>query len=259
MFALSKILWELTRPSTLAVLLVFVGLALSRGRHSRGGRRLTLVGGAVFLAIGVFPSFNLFLAPLENRFPQIRDMPTHVDGIIVLGGALDLDQAARRGIPAMNAAAERMTTFATLARAYPNARLVFTGGSSALQPGSLMEADVARQIFDGLGLDTRHIIYERDSRNTFENAVLTKALVDPRPGETWLLITSAAHMPRSVGIFRKVGWPVLAWPVAYKSDRSGDGLNIGHNLSDFDWAVHEWTGLLAYRLLDRTDALFPAP
>ncbi|HLN22373.1 MAG TPA: YdcF family protein [Patescibacteria group bacterium] len=257
MFALSKILWELTRPSTLTLLLILAGLWLSRGRWRQGGRRLALVGGGVFLTIAVPPTFILLLAPLENRFPQIHEMPAQVDGIIVLGGALNLDQAARHGIPALNAAAERMTTFVTLARHYPNARLVFTGGSSALRPGSLMEADVARQLFDGLGLDTRRVIFERDSRNTFENAILTKALVDPRPGETWVLVTSAGHMPRSVGIFRKIGWPVLPWPVAYKG---GDGrLEIGENLSQFDWTVHEWTGLLVYRLLGRTDALFPAP
>jgi uncharacterized SAM-binding protein YcdF (DUF218 family) len=258
MFTLSKILWELTRPSTLLLLLIIAGVLLSWTRWHRGGRRLAWICGLIFLGIALPPTFNLLLAPLEQRFPQVREMPAQVDGIIVLGGALELNQAERYGIPALNAAAERMTTFVTLARRYPNARLVFSGGSSALRPGSLMEADVARQLFEGLCLDSRRITFERESRNTFENASLTKTLVDPRPSETWLLITSAAHMPRSVGIFRKIGWPVVAWPVAYKSGGSGN-LAVGEHLSQFDWAVHEWTGLLAYRLLGRTDTVFPAP
>jgi uncharacterized SAM-binding protein YcdF (DUF218 family) len=160
----------------------------------------------------------------------------------------------------LNNAAERITEFVALARRYPEARLVFTGGSGFVFPGALREADVIHHVLDGLGSDLSRITFERESRNTYENALFSRPLVNPGTGETWLLITSAAHMPRSVGIFRRAGWPVLAYPVDYRSTRelswSPDLLS---GLDALNESLREWVGLVAYRLMDRTDALFPAP
>jgi len=147
-----------------------------------------------------------------------------------------------------------------LARRYPEARLVFTGGSGYVFTGELRETDVVRHVLDGLGFDVSRIAFERESRNTFENAAFSRRLVNPQAGETWILITSAAHMPRSVGIFRRAGWPVLAYPVDYRSTHeltwSPDLLS---GLDALNESLREWVGLIAYRLMDRTNALFPAP
>jgi uncharacterized SAM-binding protein YcdF (DUF218 family) len=105
-------------------------------------------------------------------------------------------------------------------------------------------------------------VIERDSRNTDENARFTKALMKPQPGETWVLITSARHMPRSVGIFRKEGWRVLAYPVDYLTPRSvgfGVGFGLASGLAAVDTAAYEWFGLVYYRLSGRIDAFFPGP
>ena len=153
-----------------------------------------------------------------------------------------------------------MTEFVRLAKRYPEARLVFSGGSGLLRttPGAPSEADVARLFFQQQGLDLGRAIFEDRSRNTFENVAFSKSIVKPFPGQVWLLVSSAQDMPRTVGIFRKLNWPVVPVPVAYKSD-SRHSFLLGDNLQDLDRASHEWLGLLVYRLTGKTNALFPAP
>jgi uncharacterized SAM-binding protein YcdF (DUF218 family) len=106
------------------------------------------------------------------------------------------------------------------------------------------------------------VTLEPRSRNTVENAVFSKAIAQPKPGERWLLVTSAQHMPRSVGAFRQAGFPVEAYPVAWRTDvhyRFGLSLTIGSNLARLDLAANEWVGLLAYWLAGQSSALWPAP
>jgi uncharacterized SAM-binding protein YcdF (DUF218 family) len=174
---------------------------------------------------------------------------------------MDEQVTAARGRAALNDAAERLVAFAELARRHPQARLVFAGGSASLTGSRLTEADAAEVYFREIGLDPGRVIYENRSRNTWENAVFTRALVEPKPGERWLLVTSAAHMPRSMGIFRRVGFPVAAFPVDYRTTGHGWRFHgrAGGALELVDSAVHEWIGLVVYRLADKTDALFPAP
>jgi uncharacterized SAM-binding protein YcdF (DUF218 family) len=261
LFVLSKLLWLVLRPGTFAVLLAFVGLlAVWRGR--RWGRWPILAGIGFYLALLVLPLHVWVQKPLEDRFPRPDPPPVRVDGIVVLGGAVEQDLTEARGIPSLNGAAERMTEPVALMRRYPDARLVFTGGQGALLHGGLTEADVARQLWTGMGVPPERVFFETASRNTHENAVLARALAKPRPGETWLLITSASHMPRSVGVFRQAGWTVVPWPVNY---RTGSGINVWLNaslparLGEFEWSTREWIGMVAYWLMGRTDAVFPAP
>ena len=261
-FIIAKLGGILTSPSTLLLLCCVIGLVLIWRRPSVAGRRFLLVGIGGFLAVYLLPLDQWALLPLEDRFPQVTDPPAHVDGIIVLGGAVIPEITAERGIPSLNSAAERMTTGVALALRYPSARLVFTGGQGALVAGQAKEADVARMLFTSLGVPADRMIFERESRTTWENAVMTKALVKPQPGQTWLLVTSASHMPRSVGIFRKVGWQVVPWPVGYKTGWDWHlwlPFDLGIRLSQLDLAAHEWIGLVAYRLEGRTTALFPGP
>lgn len=68
-----------------------------------------------------------------------------------------------------------------------------------------------------MGLDQNRITYEPEARNTFENAALTYRKLQPGPNEVWLLVTSAQHMPRAVGVFRKIGWALIPYPVDYQT------------------------------------------
>jgi uncharacterized SAM-binding protein YcdF (DUF218 family) len=261
-FIISKLLWILLRPSSLLLLLGLFGLLLLFLRRRRGALTfLSLSLGGMALAV-MLPIGPLLLSPLEDRFPTVTDPPAQVDGIIVLGGALETEISEARGMPSLNDAAERMTTFVTLAHRYPKAILAFTGGNGHLLRGRLTEADVARALFESLGLPADRMHYENASRTTYENAVHLKAVLAPRPEQHWILITSAWHMPRSVGLFRKAGWTVLPWPVAYKTAWRLDTLILGglpERLGMIDVAIHEWVGLGAYWLLGRSSALFPAP
>jgi uncharacterized SAM-binding protein YcdF (DUF218 family) len=259
LFILSKIASLLLRPSTLLLLCCLAGLLL--GVRRRAARVLLWIGVGGFLAVMLLPLDQWALLPLEDRFPRPAP-PAHVDGIIVLGGAIMPDMSEDRGIPSLNAAAERMTEGVALARRYPEARLVFTGGTAALIPGRMTEAGAAERLFTALGIPPARLTVEDVSRTTWENAVETRARIQPHPGETWLLVTSADHVARGVGAFRAVGWDVIGWPVGYKS---GHGWRlwlpgpIGTRLAMLDEAVHEWIGLVVYRALGHSSALFPAP
>lgn len=261
MFALSKLLWPIFSPANFLVLLLVVALLLHLLGRRRAGVTLTALVTVAFLALTFLPVGARMLYPLEARFPQ-PTWPERVDGVIVLGGAVDPAATAFWGRPVVNHAADRMTEFVWLARRYPEAKLVFTGGSGSLTRQDLTEAPVARQVFERLGLPAERVLFEDKSRNTYENAVFTRDLVKPQPGETWVLITSAYHMPRSYGIFRKLGWKVLPDPVAYytaEDSTSRIGPNLVGDFNLIDEAVHEWLGLLSYRLMGRTDAVFPGP
>jgi uncharacterized SAM-binding protein YcdF (DUF218 family) len=261
-FFASKLLWWPARPGTAAILLVIIGLALLwRGR--RAGRWPALLGIGFLALLALLPLDQPVLLPLENRFPRPAQEPAHIDGILVLGGAVEQHLTKAHGIPALNGAAERMTEPVALMRRHPEARLVFTGGSASLAPDGSTEADVARRLWLDLGVPADRMAFETQSRNTFENAAFTLRMVGPKPGETWLLITSASHMPRSMGVFRQAGWAgIIAWPVNYRTSLGPqvwlDG-TLPARLRDFEWGTREWVGLVAYWLMGRTDALFPAP
>ena len=214
-----------------------------------------------FLPLGAW-----LMVPLENRFPPPEELPEGVDGVIVLGGAPMVEVTAARDQPTLSNEAERLTALVELGRVYPGARLVFTGGSGRLGGGApATEAAVVREFYRRQGFDLGRLVFEDRARNTVENARLMRALLDPKPGERWLLVTSAYHMPRSVGVFRRAGWPpVIAYPVDYRTTGrltldADPGSGVGSRLNDLDFALREWIGLVAYRLLGRTDALLPAP
>lgn len=256
MFAVQKGIWWLLQPSNLALIVLTLGLALLLARR-RSGLPLALAALVALLLPSLLPLTDWLAAPLENRF-EIPN-PERVDGVVVLGGAVSPALTAARGQPALNDGAERMTALVALARRHPQARLVFTGGSSAVLGSEISEAEVARQLFGSLGLDGR-VLYEDAARDTYENALFAERLARPDASETWLLVTSALHMPRALLVFEQIGWEVVPYPVDYLT--RGDGRlrfdpNVIANLGDFDRVVGEWWTLLAFRLLGRTGRLLP--
>ncbi len=262
LFVLSKLFWLVARPATAALILCCLGLwAVWRGR--RWGRWPLLLGIGFYVAVLATPVSSWITLPLEDRFPRPDPAPARVAGVVVLGGAVDQQLTAARGIPALNGAAERMTEAVALARRYPEARILFTGGQGTLTDSGMTEAEVARRFFTAMGLPADRVEYEDRARNTHENAVNSLAIADPRPGETWLLVTSASHMPRSIGVFRRAGWrAITAWPVNYTTGhdwQSWYDAPLSARIGQFEWAAREWVGLAAYRLMGRTDALLPAP
>jgi uncharacterized SAM-binding protein YcdF (DUF218 family) len=221
--------------------------------------RLLIVGVVGLCAFAVLPLGSWMIRPLEGRFPMPDPMPAQVDGIIVLGGAVSVDRSIAWRVPVLDDSADRMTTFLAMAHRYPKARLMFTGGNADPFVAKASEADIARRFFQSVGLD--RVVYEARSRNTHENALFSKKLANPARGETWLVVTSAADLPRAVGCFRAVGWNVIGIPSNYRASRGWrepmPGLVRG--LRRADWAMHEWIGLVYYRLRGWTSSLFPGP
>lgn len=256
-FALSKILWALVSPGALVFLLLGSAFLLHRRRPTLSRCLLGLVLLA-FIATATLPITRWVVSPLEQRFP-LPGLLTKVDGIVVLGGAIEPSDTHNPTQPGLNDAAERVTAFAALAQHFPNARLVYSGGSGSLLDQETREADLAKPLLQALGVDPARTIYERNSRNTWENAVYSQKLADPKPGETWLLVTSAWHMPRAVGCFRKIGWNVVPYPVDYFGNGpTRAGLDALNQFRFIGIAEKEWLGLLTYRLMNRSDTLFPA-
>lgn len=261
-FVFSKLFWLVGEPINLILILGVIGVLLSFGRTARFGHGLTAVAIVLLAIAGFSPLGAMLLQPLENRFPPPPANLAAPTGIIVLGGSIDPDLTQARGVPSLLASAARLTTGVALARRYPKARLVFTGGSANIA-GGVSEAYAVRKLWLSLGVPSAQMTFESKSRNTWENAVFTRALVDPKPNETWLLVTSAWHMPRSMGIFRKTGFNVIPYPVDYETYGDKRDLQPPHlaisEMSMLDNAMHEWIGLAAYHLTGKTSAWFPAP
>ncbi|CAN1556092.1 COG1434 Uncharacterized conserved protein [Rhabdaerophilaceae bacterium] len=265
MHTLGKILWFFTTPSNLLLALALFGAVLAAAT----GRRVWAVFAIFFMLIlggvGLSPMPNWVMLPLEDRFPDWRAGPRVTpDGIIILGGAADAQVSATRVHPLeLNEAGDRIFEMLALAIRYPETRIIFTGGAGEMLGPGVPEADeIARKIAT-FGLNPSRITFENKSRNTWENAEFTRDLVNPKPGERWLLVTSAFHMPRAVGVFRKAGFAVEAYPVDYRTsgdrDKRQPFSSLSRGLARFDIAAKEWVGLIAYFVLGRMETVFPKP
>ena len=267
MFVLTRSLWFFAQPSMLLCLALLAGLWLLRTRWQVLGRRLAGGAATLLLVLGISPIGNWLILPLEERFarPDLSTLATPA-GIIVLGGGVDTYVSRARGIPAMTEAGERVVEAAMLARRYPGVPVIYSGGSAAFIYESMSEAEASRDILVGLGVEPERIHYDNASRTTGENAEETVKLIatlPPQPGKRYLLVTSAYHMPRSVGVFRKAGLDVLAFPVDYRSRGRQDLWRFfdkpSEGLRRVDIIVREWIGLFTYWLGGSTSELYPGP
>jgi uncharacterized SAM-binding protein YcdF (DUF218 family) len=258
-FIASKLFWAVMAPGNLLVLLLLAGVLWLARSGRRRGLRLVGIVALVLLTIAVMPFGQWLAVPLEARFP-VPSLPEHVDGIIVLGGGVDARASRAHGQTALNDAGDRIVEAAVLARQHPEARLVLSGGEGTMLAYGEQEAAFERALLIELGVPPERIVLEDRSRNTYENAVFSREVAKPGPGEAWLLVTSAAHMPRAVGCFRHAGWQIVPYPVDFRSNPSPSvDFALSEHLGLIDSVTKEWVGLVAYRLLDRTDAFFPGP
>ena len=262
-FVLSKTLGFLLLPTNFLIGIGFVGAVLMFTRFVSLGRKLVMAAVLLLVICGLSPLGNLLLYPLEQRFPTWDASRGAPDGIIVLGASIEADLSTAHGTPVVRSSPDRLIAAAALAHRYPKARVVFSGGSANLISNDAREADYAGTIFESLGIDKSRLVMERASRNTHENAQFSKSLVAPKQGERWLLVTSAFHMPRSVGLFRKAGFAVEPYPVDWRVGRGSDKYSFTNvavdGLGRTDMAVREWIGLLAYRATGKIDDWRPGP
>lgn len=255
-FIASKLIGALLRPDTwivIALACIVLALILQRRRTALWISSISL---GLLVALSALPLGNLLLQPIERRYPANPRLDT-VDGIIVLGGGEDARASAYWGQVQLKEGAERFTAAVELARQFPKAQVLFTGGSGALRDvagAATSEASIAERFFLEQGLAPDRLLLEGQSRNTAENARLSLTLADPAAEETWVLVTSAFHIPRAMRSFDAAGWDgLVAWPVDYRTSGFGDGIgwDLTGNLSILQTAIREHVGQLAYRLTGR--------
>jgi uncharacterized SAM-binding protein YcdF (DUF218 family) len=261
-FLLSKTVGIMLLPTNFLIGIGVLGALLLATRMAAAGRKLLIASAALLAVCGFSPLGYLLLYPLEQRFPPWDAAQGAPAGIVVLGGSIDADVSAAHGVAVVAGAADRILASAGLARRYPNARIVYSGGSPNLRSDA-READYAASLFESLGISKERLIMERRSRNTQENAEFSMAIAAPKAGERWLLVTSAYHMPRSVGLFRKTGFAVEAYPVDWRVGGREDLLRFTafwlEGLDRVNVGLREWMGLTAYRATGKIDRLLPGP
>jgi uncharacterized SAM-binding protein YcdF (DUF218 family) len=261
-FIFSKILGPVSSPDNAIVLLLLLGVAAAMGRRWRAaGLRLCLFVALLLLAVAIFPVGEWLLVPLENRFPPAH--LAHLGGILLLAEDEQPHMTEMRGQPVTYMSASNYFVFANLVRAWPEAKLAFSGGPGTLLFKSRVKhtnSDVARQLLNTLGIPAEHVVFDDSSRTTHENAVMSAALIHPGK-EAWLLVASASHMPRSIACFREAGWNIYPAPADYLTDgqfSSGLGLDLAGRLMQISIAAHEYLGLMAYWLMGYSSSPWPS-
>jgi uncharacterized SAM-binding protein YcdF (DUF218 family) len=262
-FTLSKVLGFFAAPSNFLISIGVLGLILLCTRFTRLASWLIVTSLVLLVIAGLSPLGNALILPLEDRFPPWNPSHGAPDGIVVLGGAISPGVSEARNAIALDEAAERITATAELARRYPDARIIFSGGSGSLLEREGPEAPFAVRQLIALGVAHDRITADEQSRNTLENAAYARLLANPKPGERWLLVTSAYHMPRAMSAFRAVDFAVDAYPVDWRT-RGTEDLRRGfptlsEGLRRTDVATREWVGLIVYRLTGRSAELLPGP
>jgi uncharacterized SAM-binding protein YcdF (DUF218 family) len=259
---LTKLFWVLFSPLSVIVILLVAGFGLSFSRLRRLSRWVT--GLAIVLLFGVCATNlgTLAIRPLERQFPMLAE-PARIDGIVVLGGGMDGELNGANHGWELNRFGDRFVEALRLALRHPEAKVLIAGGIAVLSEAQETEAAAGARFFEAFGIAPSRLLLDDRSRNTEENAVFSKAIAKPEPDETWVLVTSAFHMPRAVGLFRRVGFEVLPWPTDYfTAGDEGPAFNpesASDNLAVASVAAREWAGLVGYYLSGKIDQILPGP
>lgn len=227
------------------------------------GNRIIIITSIIFVTFGFLPIGYNLLVFLERQYDVPSTMPENVDGIIVLGGSFNSYLSEKTGRIAVNSNISRMVDFVALSKKYPNAKKVFSGGSGNILRPDRKEADDAKQFLNMLGLNGENFIYERESKNTYENASFSKKLLKPKKSENWMIITSDFHMPRTMAVFKQLNWDVIPYPTGAKTTGEykmlQNNFNVIGNFFFLHKAVKEIIGVGVYYLTGKSALLFPYP
>jgi uncharacterized SAM-binding protein YcdF (DUF218 family) len=259
-FILSKIIGIIIEPGNFLGLIILASTVLAFLRRMKLASAGLSVAAAIVVFLGILPGGVWLALPLEAHYPTNPPLPDRVAGVIVLGGTERPTPTAEWNQPTLSDPAP-IAALVALGRQYPDARLIFTGGSGTLQRQPITEGEVVRRFLRWIAADPTRVIYEERSRNTHENATLTRDLIKPKPGERWILVTQAIAMPRAVAVFRQAGFDVIPYPAGYMT--SGEPQEIlsfalSGGLTTASAAMHEWIGLLVYRFLGYSNQVWPA-
>ena len=257
-FSLSKIFWALVAPANLLVWLPLLALYFHWHKHKSLARFTTVIALVYGLSILAYPWGDWLMEPLEKAYSQPQKIP-QIDGIIVLGGGEDYLSSITHHKLQLNEAGERLIEVIPIAKAHPQIPLIYSGGSGHLLVQNHKLAQWVKAFWLSQGVKEAQIKLESTSRNTWENLVNVQRLY-LKPQGLYLLVTSAFHMPRAMGIAQKLGIQAIAYPVDFRTygvqNRYWDFRLLEH-LKVLDKAVHEYLGLVIYYLTGKSTHLLP--
>lgn len=259
-FVLSKLAWAILSPLMVLNLLLVLGTVFLLFGYRKVALRFLFPALLFSLSLIIFPLGDWLIYPLEARISQPEQLPENIDGIIVLGGGEDIKTTISWQQPQVGQASDRYFGAALLAKQYPDSPIIFTGGNNLLRfDAGTTPAELSHELLTMVGVEKKRLIIESQSRNTYENFQRLKTVIPKRNGQ-YLLVTSAYHMPRSVGIAEKQGISVVPYPVDYRS-QTGESRQMDFALFEqfekLEPAWREWVGLTAYFITGKTSQWFP--
>ena len=261
LYSLSKIIWIILTPINFLIIFFLLYFFFKKIKYEILSKIFLLFIFVLFIVIAILPTGKYLLVKLETKHPHIISLPEHVDGILILGGPSDSSLTRRYNQVSFNAHGERLTESIKLFKKYKSARIIFTGGSGIYTDFNNSHAYVAKKFFDEMNISSNNITYEFKSRNTYENFTNSIIIAKPKNNEIWLLVTSAFHMPRANNIAKKLNWNFIPYPVDFQTIGKSTKYKINifkilENINMFNFATHEWVGLISYYILDRTKKIY---
>jgi uncharacterized SAM-binding protein YcdF (DUF218 family) len=244
-------------PVGLTIALLIAGCISTLLGKQKRGIVLTICAGLLLYLFSSGPLPDFLVRSLENKYAPLTVFPPATAIVLLSGG--EIAKAPPRLYDEINAAGDRILYAARLARAHVAPRLIITGGNIdciRTITGSQAEASY-RLCTEQLGVDSSCILLENKARNTYENGLFTKQLLDSlKLPPTVILVTSALHMPRSVAIFKKLGMTVIPAPTDFLADNPPQFKIIqlfptAGSLDNSSNVLHEIYGIIAYKLMGR--------
>ena len=258
-FFLSKILWIFFNPINIILFIFFLGFLLRRMKFFKASNTIFVLSFFLFFISGITSTGSYLTFLLEKKYHNKLDFPQNIDGIIILGGATNPYLSKEYNQIIVNGSAERLIESSFLIKKYPNAKIYFAGGSGSLDFSKLSHSTVAKKFYENYNIDTEKFIFDYKSRNTYENILYAKEKFNPKKNENWIVITSAFHLNRAISIGEKLDWKLLPYGTDYRVPKKFKwkiSLDFIDNLSNFKFASHEWTGLIAYYMMGRSSKIY---
>jgi len=263
---ISRMSWLFLQPSNLLVILLLIsvlGVFFINPNHKRYRTfvKLNIFVVVIMSAISFTNLASWIMWPLEARFSEYKELSLdeNYSGIIVLAGSERTIISSYVNQATFSNAGERIYQTVAVAKKISGLPIIHTGGIKR-GPNEISENEVAEKFFIDNGLDLTRVRFEGNSYNTYTNAIESKKLFKSDENQKWLLITSAYHMPRAVGTFQKADIKIHPYPVDYRTPLkyySFFRFSMSENFRIFDLAIHEYLGLIAYYITDRSISIFP--
>ena len=258
-FVLSKILWNFFNPINIILFAFLFGLIFRWIKLNQLSKTMFILSFLLFFISGIISTGSYLTFLLEKKYHDKLDFPDNIEGIIILGGATNPYLSKEYDQIIVNGSAERLIESTFLIKKYPNAKIYFAGGSGSLNFPNLSHSTIAKKFYENYNINTENFFFDYKSRNTYENILYAKEKFNPKKNENWIVITSAFHLNRAISIGEKLDWKLLPYGTDYRVPKKFKwkiSLDFIDNLSNFKFASHEWTGLIAYYMMGRSSKIY---